>query len=220
MCFSATASFSTSLILITCGIIALKYAHEKRLKMIAAIPFIFGLQQFAEGMVWISFLYPHFEPIRMTASYIFLACAGIVWPLWIPLAIGYFEGPRNYKRYVPSLLAGVCCALTFVLYVITYQTSVVLNCNIIYSYDIAHVENIMWSTYTNIIAPLLYITATVVPFFIARHTKLWSIGFLLALSYVVSYVAYLKSFTSVWCFFAALISVLVCGLVSEQARKI
>jgi len=72
MCFSASVSFAAGLALITCGIAALKYAQERRLQMIAAIPLLFGLQQCAEGMVWLSFLDPRFAFVRSAAVYIFI----------------------------------------------------------------------------------------------------------------------------------------------------
>ncbi len=66
---------------------------------------------------------------------------------------------------------------------------------------------------------LLYVIATIVPFFIARNKMLWAIGALTVASYVISYIAYFEAFTSVWCFFAALISILVYGFVQNQKSK-
>ena len=202
MCFSVTASFTASLVLITCGIAALKYAQEKRLKMIAAIPLIFGLQQFAEGTVWMSFLDPRFAFVRMTATYIFLACACIIWPLWIPIALSRFD-VHYYKRFVPSMIAGGICACAAIVYAFLYPISVIAGCNIAYNLDFPYTE---YSTYFNSVVSLLYVIATIVPFFITRNKMLWCIGALIAVSYIISYVAYFEAFTSVWCFFAALIS--------------
>jgi hypothetical protein len=219
MCFSVTASFTASLALITCGVAALNCAREKKLRMIAAIPLIFGAQQCAEGFVWFSFLYPSFAPIRMAASYIFLTCAGVVWPLWIPMALARFED-KGYKRYVPSLVAGVLCALAFIVYALFYPIAVTANCNVIYYFDVEHTPYGAWHAYINGITSLLYIIATIVPFFITRNKTVWLLGALIAIAYVVSYVAYFEAFGSVWCFFAALISILVYGLVRDKSHKI
>lgn len=233
MCFSVTASFTASLALITCGVAALKCVREKKLRMIAAIPLIFGLQQCAEGFVWLSFLNIHFESIRLIASYIFLTFAGVIWPLWIPIAIVRFEGARTYKWYVPSLVAGGLCALAFIVYALFYPIAVTANCNVIYYFDFTHLDVThrdathfdvaqahAWHGYINGITSLLYIIATIVPFFIARDKIFWLLGALIAVSYVVSYVAYFEAFASVWCFFAALISLLVYVLVRDKSDKI
>ena len=217
MCFSVTASFTASLVLISCGVAALKHAQEKRLRMIAAIPLIFGLQQFAEGMVWLSFADPRFAFVRMPAAYIFLACAGELWPLWIPISIAQFEG--NYKRYVPSIIAGALCALMSNVYVALYPISVVAGCNMIYYFDFSQTEYPVLNYYTGIAMSVLYVIATIIPFFIARNKILLFIGALIAVAYVVSYVAYREAFTSVWCFFAALISILVYVCMRDEKLK-
>jgi hypothetical protein len=177
--------------------------------MIAAIPLIFGLQQCAEGVVWLSFIYPTFESIRLLFSYIFLACAGVFWPLWIPLAVGLSEGRRRYRYYVPSVIAGLLFACIFSICVSMYPLRITAPCNIMYTLDFSQTAYGAWGVYLNIFSSLLYIIATIIPFFIARTSKLWIIGGLIAGSYIVSYIAYYEAFTSVWCFFAAIISLLV-----------
>jgi hypothetical protein len=217
MCFSVTASFTASLALLVCGAAALKRAHEKKLRMIAAIPLLFAAQQGAEGFVWLSFVSPQFASIRLLSAYIFLAFAMIVWPLWIPIAIARFEDLRTYKRYIPSLLAGGICALAFILYALFYPISVMLNHHIVYNVD-AYTHFGAWSLYINITLSLLYVIATIVPFFIARNKILWLLGALGACSYVVSYIAYYEAFTSVWCFFAAIISLIVYWFVGNHKK--
>lgn len=220
MCFSVTASFTASIALITCSIAALRCAQEKKLKMIAAIPLLFGLQQFAEGMVWLSFSYVSLESIRMIAAYIFLTFAAVVWPLWIPIATARFEGAHRYKRYLPSLIAGGLCALAFMLYALFYPISVTAKCNVIYYFGSMAAHQSIWAKSMDITTSVLYVVATIVPFFIARNKMLWFIGALVAIAYVVSYVAYREAFASVWCFFAAIISLLVYGFVCLPSHKV
>lgn len=219
MCFSATASFTAGLALIVCGIAALKCARDKRLKMIAAIPIIFGVQQLVEGMVWVSFLNPNFEPIRMIASYLFLACAGIVWPIWVPLAIARFDTAHNFKRYLPSLIAGSLYALLFIACALFYPMAVATKCNIIYHFDFTHSALYAWGTYVNALTSLIYIIATIVPFAITRNKTLWFLGIVAAVSYAASLWFYYEAFISVWCFFAALISILIYGFVYNESKK-
>lgn len=219
MCFSATASFSAGLGLTICGIAALMRAKQDRLKMIAVVPLIFGLQQIAEGFVWLSFINPDLASIRTIASYIFVSCAGIVWPLWMPLAIARFEGSTHLKRYLPSLIAGGLFALSFIALMCLYPLTVTADCNVIYYFDFTQAQYLSWGVYYNAITSLLYVIATIVPFFITRNRSLWFIGVLISIAYAAAWIVYTKAFASVWCFFAALISILVYGFIIDESRK-
>ena len=54
MCFSAEASFGASAILLTIGVISLNKSVNVPQKVLSCIPFIFGVQQFSEGILWLS----------------------------------------------------------------------------------------------------------------------------------------------------------------------
>ena len=135
------------------------------------------------------------------------------------MALARFEG-KGYKRYVPSLVAGALCAFAFIVYALFYPIAVTANCNVIYYFDGVNAPAGTWHTYIDRITSLLYIIATIVPFFITRNKTVWLLGGLIAISYVVSYVAYFEAFASVWCFFAALISILVYGLVRDKSHRL
>ncbi len=209
MCFSATASFSAGLALLVCGIASIYRAKNKhQLKMIADVPLIFGIQQLVEGFVWLSFINPFFEPIRMIATYLFLAVAGIVWPLWIPMALMKYE--HSSKYFLISLFAGTLFALGFVAYILMYPISVNVPCSIVYDFNI--------TPRLQYVSSSLYILATIIPFFISRNRLLWLIGSMSAGAYIISYIFYVESFASVWCFFAAIISIFVYGFIANETR--
>ena len=54
MCFSATASFTASAVLLPAGTLALRraYTTDRRYLALCALPFLFGVQQLMEGFVW------------------------------------------------------------------------------------------------------------------------------------------------------------------------
>lgn len=210
MCFSATASFSAGIALLACGVASIYRArNHNRLKMIADIPLIFGIQQLAEGFVWLSFINPTFAPIRMITTYLFLGIAGVVWPLWIPASIMKYE--QTGKYFLSSLFAGIFFAIGFIAYAIMYPISVSAPCSIAYSLEVA--------PWAQGISTFLYIMATIVPFFFSRNKMLWLIGGLIAASYVISYIFYIEAFASVWCFFAAIISLLVYGFIANETQR-
>lgn len=57
---------------------------------------------------------------------------------------------------------------------------------------------------------VLYLSATSVSMMLTSHPMVRLFGILALAAAVVSYVAYARWFISVWCFFAALMSVVVC----------
>ena len=56
MCFSAGASFGAAAVLSIVGAVAVIKAKTIPQGLFAAIPFIFSIQQVAEGMLWLSFI--------------------------------------------------------------------------------------------------------------------------------------------------------------------
>jgi hypothetical protein len=91
MCFSATASFSSSVVIGALGVYSIKSVTHTHQKYLAVIPFLFAVQQFSEGFVWLtlndqlSLKYQDF----FTQS--FLSFAWIIWPILVPLALCKFE---------------------------------------------------------------------------------------------------------------------------------
>jgi len=51
MCFSATASFASGVLLSTVGAATIRENKEPSRRLFAAIPMVFGLQQLSEGFV-------------------------------------------------------------------------------------------------------------------------------------------------------------------------
>ena len=90
MCYSATASFIAGGLLTVAGAVTLKRAANSAELPFAAVPLLFGIQQIVEGAIWLSFRYDASE-IRNIASYIYTLFAYVLWPIYIPIAIGLTE---------------------------------------------------------------------------------------------------------------------------------
>ncbi len=57
MCFSATASFTSSAIISVMGIATLARVNHPREWLFASIPLLFAFHQFAEGAVWLGLMH-------------------------------------------------------------------------------------------------------------------------------------------------------------------
>ena len=54
MCFSAGASFTAGVVLSAVGVANHRKAKKPSQRLLALIPFLFGLQQVAEGVLWVT----------------------------------------------------------------------------------------------------------------------------------------------------------------------
>ena len=75
MCFSASASFTASAILMPLGLYATHIARktdQPDYVPLALTPFFFGVQQLIEGFVWIGVKHGNVEPLTRISSLGFL----------------------------------------------------------------------------------------------------------------------------------------------------
>lgn len=207
MCFSASISFIAATFLAITAKISFNAARNDAQRMLAAIPLFFSLQQGAEGIVWITAHNPT-SLIHITAMYTFLLFAFVVWPLWIPAAIGAQEKNTLQKNIILVLfLIGAATSIYLSFYLVTNPISAeIINCHIVYVTPIPQPMYIL----------IAYSLAIIAPFFVSSLKTMWTLGFLLALSCILSLLMWHLAFTSVWCFFAALLSVYVIRIIKGR----
>lgn len=197
MCFSANASFTASALLLLCSIFSLKQAQKKH-RMLAAIPLLFAIQQFCEGLVWLGLSRNDYPII---AIYSYLLFVDIVWPLWIPFSIRYAATKKSEKKamQLPIIAGSLIAIISLIGFLNTSITASIEGHHIYYAISIPEWLQIPLS--------LCYIIATLVPFFIVKMRYLAFMGTVLALSYITSLIFFYHYHLSVWCFFAAVISI-------------
>ncbi len=210
MCFSATASFGSGVLLSTIGFASLKRAQTPTQYPFASIPLIFGVQQLAEGFVWLSLSEPVYENYQQTAVKIFLLIAQAVWPVFIPFAFMQLEPEIKRKRILTWLLAVGAVIVVFVLYFLFSRqiTAEISEHHIKY--------HIGFPGFMAISGAVLYFFAVIVPPFISsvRHMKWLALGSFGA--FVLASIFYTQYLVSVWCFFAAIVSVGVFLIVANS----
>lgn len=95
MCFSAEASFGASVIIVSIGVVAVKKSTTVPQRIFALIPFIFGVQQFTEGILWRSLDHPGLSRWTNMSTYTFLFFAQVVWPIIALLSIQLNRSPGS-----------------------------------------------------------------------------------------------------------------------------
>ena len=200
MCFSATASFSAGIVLLGIGTLTLKAARQPRELAFAAIPMLFAIQQLSEGVIWLTFRYeaPLLSTV-MTHAYSFFS--HVLWPAYIPLAVLLIEPSGLRRRLLLASVAGGLAVGVYLLYVLA-------------AFGVAsrptgqHIEYVSPHFFAAVVMTLYLLSTTVSPL-LSTHRMVKLFGVLALVSFGGAYFFYATWFISVWCFFAALLSVTV-----------
>lgn len=212
MCFSTTASFGAGLLLSAIGAASLKKAKRPEQIPFASIPLIFGVQQFAEGFVWLSWSNAQFAQFQQAATYAFLLIAQAIWPILIPYAFWKMETDATRKRILAFLtgLGGVVVAFVlFFLFTRTVSASIQAH-HVQYHVDIP-ASMAIWRG-------IPYFMAIVISPFLStvKHMKWLAWGTLGA--FVLAKIFFDQYLISVWCFFAAIVSLSVFFVLANQKK--
>jgi hypothetical protein len=213
MCFSAEASFAGGVIISAIGVVVVTKVHKPSQLVFACIPIFFGIQQFTEGMLWISIPNPEYFYIEKVATYIFLFMADVLWPVLIPVSILLMEENSRKKKILLYLFfAGLLVSLYY-----TYCLAFLNVTPRIMGYHIKY--NSDFPKLIAIPAFFLYLVATIPPLFISSIKRMHIFGTLMLMSCIVTAIFFTQYLTSVWCFFAALISGVIFWILSDSKRK-
>ena len=214
MCFSAVGSFALSGVLGGIGSRSIQLNPSRPLRLFAAIPLVFAVQQGAEGMVWLTVANPTHAAIQGIAVNLFLGIAVVVWPIWCPVALWLAEEDATRRRVLWRLSAFGMGSAVGALGLLIYwaPTAVIAGHSVRYDHG-------GWSPpWFGLITLAAYVVPTVVPYFVSTTRLARTLGVMFVVSLVVTIVVRQETLTSVWCFFAALLSGMVLFAVRERRR--
>jgi hypothetical protein len=213
MCFSAGASFTGGIVITAIGVMTVRKNREPSRLLFASIPLIFGVQQISEGFVWIALQSPGHDLMLSLASYIFLLAAVVLWPFMIPLSVIQMEKSAGRRRILRIFLViGILTSLYYGTGLLIHDVSPeIISHHIRYTSDFPiQLANLAF---------VAYLMATLVPLFVSGVRRMWLFGILVTASCLVTGILYKEFLTSVWCFFAALISVVIYWIISEKSPE-
>ncbi len=208
MCFSAEASFTGSTIISTIGVATLTRTKKPTEIPFAAIPLLFGIQQCAEGVLWITLKSGAQEILENVTTYIFLVTALVIWPTMIPLSIWFMENVKRRKKVLAYLIVlGGILSIFYAFCLLVYNVTPQIQ-----SFHIQYVDEFPGTLVK--IAFVCYLVTTILPIFISSVKRMWLFGITIAVSCLITGIFYAQYLTSVWCFFAATISILIYWILS------
>ena len=200
MCFSASASFIAGASLSAIGVAALRNTEKRTEQPLAMIPLLFGVQQLTEGVIWVTL--DHDAPVlKQAMTYVYSVFSHVLWPMYLPFAVGLLEAVRWRKRMLYAFeAAGVSVGL-YLLYSLVTRPMVaeVVGKHIAYASPHFYLFPVM----------VLYLAATCVSCFFSSHGFVKLFGVLALLSFITAYIVHVEALVSIWCFFAAILSLLI-----------
>lgn len=200
MCFSATASFTAGVLLVAIGTATVRKAGSGREAIYAAIPLLFGMQQLTEGVVWSTFdAGPVWLNVATTQLYSFFS--HVLWPVYVPVAAWLLEPQESRRKVIAAIFAVGLGVGIFLLYSMVTAPIVARPIGRHIEYDSPHFYIAASVT--------AYLVATTASMLVSSRAWVKAFGALALISAVLSYYFYARWFISVWCFFAALLSVVV-----------
>jgi hypothetical protein len=230
MCFSATASFGSSAVLGSIGVISVAKAKTNSQRLFAGLPLIFAIQQFTEGLLWLSLKNPAMSSWQSLFTYTFLVFAMMVWPFLIPFSIGLLEKEAKRKKIINVFVwIGAIVAIGVGVVLFSYPVKVITPfcpaCPVPLSSSVTnhlHYEFAIPSLIKKMIAvfSVLYIGATIVTPFFSSIKKMKWLGIVFLASYLFAITFYNGFVISVWCFFAALLSFVVLLIILDLKKAV
>lgn len=199
MCFSATVSFIAGVSLSVIGVASVKQTQRKAEIPFAMIPLLFGAQQIVEGMLWLSFRFDA-PLLNVTMTYLFTLFSHVLWPIYVPFAIGFMESVAWRKRVLSIFqITGIAVGLYLLYFIVRFPVTSEVHENMVYVLPYVKEHPVLE----------FYLAATCVAPMFSSHKIINIFGVLALLLFMLAYWFYTVAFFSVWCFFAAILSVII-----------
>ena len=206
MCFSASASFAASALLIPTGIYCLKQAatNNNRYSPLASIPLFFGTQQLFEGLVWLNIAADNAIAVTNFA-FCFLFFSHFFWPFWIPFS-AYYAEDTGHRKTILQVLATVGFVYGISLYVPLFFKADWLQIEVI-NHSINYITDyFLNSTTFQNLGFYIYAVLIFVPLLLASRRNIQLLGVFFMTTASATILVYYATFISTWCFMAALSS--------------
>jgi hypothetical protein len=203
MCFSATANFVGSGVLGAVGVVTLTRVKHRRELLFAALPLLFAIHQFIEGFVWLGMDGTLSTAVAHDMGAAFMLYAQGLLPFLLPLSVLLFEpNAKSRRNMLPFLVLGGATTL-YILWALTaFPLQLYVRAN-----SLVYINQAT----NNLAVAILYVIATCGSLFFSKIRMMVVFGMAnLALVLIVMAIKR-YAFTSVWCAYAAVASVIILG---------
>ena len=199
MCFSPVGDLAGGAVVAALGVDACRHVKGRPENLaLATLPLLLGLHQVDEAFVWWSLQGHVPSDVGHAATWAYLVVALVALPVIVPILLAVYEhSPRRRWRYAPFEVLGLFVAAVLLEAMLVGHPSARLGAyHLAYSIGLQH----------GVLFIGLYIVATCGPMLASgRRLLVWfgvaNLGAVVALALLCA-----DGFTSLWCFYAALLS--------------
>jgi len=211
VCFSATANFVGSGVLGAVGVATLAEVKHRRELLFASLPCMFAVHQFTEGFVWLGLDQKLSAVVTHDVGALYVLFAQGLLPFLLPLGVLLIEPtPRRRRRMLGFSILGSALALYILWGLIAYPLQISVRQNsIVY-------ENAITTT---MVVAVLYVIATCGALFFSGFRDLVLLGAVNVVGLLVVMAVRRFAFTSLWCAYAAVVSVIIYFFFRRSRRR-
>lgn len=211
MCFSAEASFVGAAVVGACGVATLTLVRRPRELVFASLPLAFGIHQLLEGITWVQVGTSAGAELTGWGVHLWVLFAWALLPTWVPLGVVLIEPEERRRRPMwPLLSVGVVLSLVMLSQAAAPGIDVVVTTGSL-DYRLPSAPGLL--------VGVPYVLATcLTP---ALSSQRWIRVFGVANFVALSAAALIDSagFSSLWCTFAAFLSLIVLAHYLGEARR-
>lgn len=201
MCFSAEANFVASAVIGAVGIATLRHVRQPRAVLFAATPLLFALHQFTEGFVWLG-VDKMLRPEALGhVTFMFILYAQGILPFLMPVAVLLMEGPGLRRKIIIALTipGALLCIYTVYALMAFHSEAVVEHHSLAYRNP---ATDRWW-------VALVYVVATCGTLVASSHRVVRWFGVLNLMGVIATLLIKSYAFTSIWCLYAAIVSMIL-----------
>ena len=202
MCFSPGADVVVGGIVVVIGADALRHVREPRQIALASLPLLFGLHQLDEAFVWLGLQGRVSESVERVGIWIYVLFALAALPALVPVAVLAVERSAGRRRMISALAAlgiGIGIALASSLFRGSVDAAI----------DGRHIAYNVSALSQGRELTALYVVAACGALIVSSHRDLAALGLLNLVAVPVLMWMTVSGFISLWCFWAAIVSVII-----------
>jgi Family of unknown function (DUF6629) len=202
MCFSAEADAVVGVIVTAVGVDALRHVRRVNEIVLGSLPLLFGVHQLTEAFVWWGLEDRVAHVIQTVAMWTYLIFAFALLPVLVPLAVGLVERKIGRRRIIAAFgtLGAAVAALLTVPMFRGPVTATIEGRHIEYQVDALARGGQLTS---------LYIVATCGALLASSYRDLAALGVTNLIAVPLLVWLTVSGFVSLWCFWAAIVSVVI-----------
>ncbi|MFZ0805041.1 MAG: DUF6629 family protein [Candidatus Sulfotelmatobacter sp.] len=201
MCFSATANFVGSGALGAVGVVTLTRVKHRRELLFAALPLLFAIHQFTEGFVWLGLDGTFSSAVAHDMGAAFMLYAQGLLPFLLPLSVLLFEpNVKSRRKMLPFVVLGGATTLYILWALAAFPLQLYVKAN-----SIVYINQAT----NNLAVAILYVIVTCGALFFSKIRMMVIFGAANLALVLIVMVIKRYAFTSVWCAYAAVASVII-----------